>query len=112
MDSGSTVQRDLLSSRLPHSTCWLSHQAAPALSVLNPSTGKPVTKVSEGTAKDVDLAVEAAQKAFDTTWGLNVPGSKRGALLHKLASIMESRLDELCAVEALDNGSVVLSNLI
>lgn len=64
-----------------------------------------MTKVSEGTPKDVDRAVAAAQKAFDTVWGLNCPGNQRGSLLNKLADIMESRFDELCAVEALDNGS-------
>jgi aldehyde dehydrogenase (NAD+) len=74
-------------------------------SIVNPSTGKLLTKVSEGTPQDVDLAVAAAQKAFDTAWGPRCPASKRGRLLHKLADIMESRFDELCAVEALDNGS-------
>lgn len=82
------------------------------LSVHNPTTGKVLTKVSEGTAKDVDLAVDAAEKAFETTWGHNTSGSKRAALLNKLANIMEAHFDELCAVEALDNGSVSLSYLI
>ena len=62
--------------------------------------------MSEATAKDVDLAVEAAHKAFDTTWGPNAPGAVRGALLNKLADAMEAIYDLLCAVEALDNGSV------
>lgn len=78
----------------------------PSLSVLNPTTGKLLAKVSEGTAKDVDLAVAAAQRAFDTTWGLNTPGDQRAVLLNKLADIMQANFDELCAVEALDNGAV------
>ena len=76
---------------------------------MNPSTGKVLTKVSAGDAKDVDLAVAAAQKAFDTTWGHNSSSAKRGRLLNKLADAMEARFDALCAVEALDNG--LLSNL-
>ena len=79
------------------------------LSVLNPTNGELLAKVAEGTAKDVDAAVVAAQKAFDTTWGHNTPGSKRGILLNKLADKMESKYDALCAVEALDNGSASLS---
>ena len=52
--------------------------------MINPTNGKVITQVSEGTPKDVDIAVEAAQKAFDTVWGLNTPGYERGKLLYKL----------------------------
>jgi aldehyde dehydrogenase (NAD+) len=74
------------------------------IDVINPTNGKLITSVSEGTEKDVDLAVEAAQKAFDTTWGLKSSGSQRSELLYKLATLMEKYHDELAALEALDNG--------
>ncbi|KAI6146137.1 aldehyde dehydrogenase [Pisolithus tinctorius] len=74
------------------------------IDVINPSDGKVITQISEGTQKDVDLAVDAAEKAFETAWGLNYPGNKRGILLNKLASLMEEHIDELGALEALDNG--------
>ncbi|KAG6333421.1 hypothetical protein ID866_5671 [Astraeus odoratus] len=74
------------------------------IDVINPTNGKVVAAVSEGTPKDVDLAVEAAEKAFETTWGLNCPGTERGKLLGKLASLIEEHADELAALEALDNG--------
>jgi aldehyde dehydrogenase (NAD+) len=83
---------------------WVDGSNNTTIDVINPATGKVLTQISEGTAKDVDLAVEAAQKASDTTWGNNIPGSQRGKLLNKLADLMDSRYDELCAVEALDNG--------
>lgn len=44
----------------------------PILSVINPTTGKLITKISEGTRKDVDLAVAAAHKAYQTVWGMKV----------------------------------------
>ncbi|KAF8626918.1 hypothetical protein AX15_004631, partial [Amanita polypyramis BW_CC] len=74
------------------------------IDVVNPSTGKVITQISEATAKDVDLAVEAAQKAFETTWGLNTPGNVRAQLLQKLAQLTEEHKEELAALEALDNG--------
>jgi len=77
-------------------------------SILNPSTSKVVAKVSEGTAKDIDIAVEAATKAFETSWGFNVPGSERGKLLLKLADLIDKNLDELAALESLDNGKTVM----
>jgi Aldehyde dehydrogenase family len=71
-----------------------------------------ITKVSEATEEDVDIAVEAAQKTFDTTWGLNAPGSVRADLLWKLAQLMERDQLELAALEALDNGKYNLFILI
>jgi aldehyde dehydrogenase (NAD+) len=85
------------------------HEFVPVFSVFNPATEKLLTKVSEATAKDVNLAVEAARKAFDTTWGPNAPGAVRAALLNKLADAMEALYDLFCAVEALDNGPVFSS---
>ncbi|KAF9522548.1 aldehyde dehydrogenase [Crepidotus variabilis] len=74
------------------------------IDVFNPTTGKLLTSVSEGTEKDVDLAVEAAQKAFETVWGLNTPGAQRGELLWKIAQALEKHAEELAALESLDNG--------
>ncbi|KAJ6480391.1 aldehyde dehydrogenase domain-containing protein [Mycena sanguinolenta] len=74
------------------------------IDVMNPTTGKLLTTVPEATSADVDRAVKAAQHAFDTTWGLNASGAERAALINKLASLMEKYNDELCAIEAIDNG--------
>ncbi|PBK83545.1 aldehyde dehydrogenase [Armillaria gallica] len=74
------------------------------IDVINPSDGSIITKVSEATPKDVDIAVDCAQKAFDTAWGLKASGSSRAGLMQKLANAMVENRDELCALEALDNG--------
>ncbi|KAJ6541703.1 NAD-dependent aldehyde dehydrogenase [Mycena capillaripes] len=74
------------------------------IDILNPATGKLITKISEATPQDVDIAVRVAQETFDTTWGLNASGAKRGELLYKLATLMDAARDELSALEALDNG--------
>ncbi|KAK7457119.1 hypothetical protein VKT23_010419 [Stygiomarasmius scandens] len=74
------------------------------IDVVNPTNGKVITQISEGTSKDVDIAVAAAQRAFDTTWGLNAPGIQRSRLLTKLSQLMERDQQELAALEALDNG--------
>ncbi|KAI0364897.1 aldehyde dehydrogenase [Pilatotrama ljubarskyi] len=74
------------------------------IDVINPSNGKLITKISEGTPKDLDIAIKAAQKAFDTVWGLNATGVQRSRLLNKLGDLMEKHADTLAALEALDNG--------
>lgn len=68
------------------------------------ATGKVITSVAEGTAKDIDRAVAAARRAYDTSWGLKVPGTERGKLLSKLVALMEANADRLSAIETLDNG--------
>ena len=52
----------------------------------------------------MDIAVAAAQKAYDTVWGLNMPGFERGKLLIRWAELIEEHLDEIAAIESLDNG--------
>ncbi|KAF8805640.1 aldehyde dehydrogenase [Phlegmacium glaucopus] len=63
------------------------------------TTGKVITSVAAGTKKDVDLAVDAAKKAYKTTWGLHCPGAVRGKLLNKLANLIEEHIDEFAALD-------------
>lgn len=74
------------------------------IDIINPATEQIITSVSEGTTADVDAAVAAAQRAYDTVWGLNASGLARSNLLWKLAQAMEAHADELSAIEVLDNG--------
>jgi len=71
--------------------------------VINPSTEEVITSVQEATEKDVDIAVEAARKAFNGPWRKETPAN-RGKLLVKLADLFLENADLLAAVEALDNG--------
>ncbi|KAE9391896.1 aldehyde dehydrogenase [Gymnopus androsaceus JB14] len=74
------------------------------IDVINPATGQLLTKVSAATSKDVDIAVEAARKAYKTSWGLKVPGVQRGEMLMKLANLLEANIDEFAALECLNTG--------
>ncbi|KAJ7228753.1 NAD-aldehyde dehydrogenase [Mycena pura] len=53
------------------------------------------------------VAVAAARKAFNTTWGKNVTGFERARLIHKLADLIEQNAQELAELEALNNGKPV-----
>ncbi|KAJ7733070.1 aldehyde dehydrogenase [Mycena maculata] len=74
------------------------------IDVINPTNGKLITQIAEATAADVDIAVKVAQTVLETEWGLNASGELRASLLMKLALLMERDLDELSAIESLDNG--------
>ncbi|TXT13582.1 hypothetical protein VHUM_00949 [Vanrija humicola] len=79
-------------------------KAAKTIPVVNPTTGEKLLDLPEGLPADVDRALDAARKAYDTKWGLNVPGFERGKLLLKLADLMDRDIPILASLEALDNG--------
>ena len=70
--------------------------------VISPWTGESVGKAADATAEDVDAAIAAARKAFDTTdWSTNT--EKRVALVKKYRELFEknrARLGELAVHEA------------
>ncbi|KAK0512283.1 hypothetical protein JMJ35_005411 [Cladonia borealis] len=70
---------------------------------INPSTEKVIGAVHEATEKDVDIAVSVARKTFETTWRQVTP-DQRGRYLVNLADLFEKHLDQLAAIESLDNG--------
>ncbi|GAA6056126.1 hypothetical protein JCM3770_006007 [Rhodotorula araucariae] len=74
------------------------------IEVFAPAYDKVIARVAEATEKDVDRAVDAAEKAFKTTWGTHCAPSERGRLLMKLADLFEEHREQLASIEALDNG--------
>ncbi|MDG3004686.1 aldehyde dehydrogenase family protein [Paludisphaera mucosa] len=71
---------------------------------INPATEKEIAQVAEGTAADIDLAVKAARKAFDVGPWSKMDARDRGRLMYKLADLIEANIDDLAALESLDNG--------
>ena len=70
--------------------------------VENPSTEKQITEVYEAGEADVELAVEAAEAAFDD-WGFG-DSTHRGRLLNDLADKIEEHAETLASIESLNNG--------
>ncbi|HET8975800.1 MAG TPA: gamma-aminobutyraldehyde dehydrogenase [Solirubrobacterales bacterium] len=70
--------------------------------VLNPATGEVIARSPLSGAEDVDKAVAAARKAFDS-WQNTTP-SQRQDLLLKLADAFAERADEITDLETMDAG--------
>jgi aldehyde dehydrogenase (NAD+) len=83
---------------------WVDSQSGKTFETLNPATGEVTCRIAEGDKADVDLAVKAARKAFESGPWPKMNASDRGRLLHKLADAVEANIDELAALESLDNG--------
>lgn len=75
--------------------------------VINPSTEEEITHVYEAREDDVDIAVAAAQRAFEGGWSTADPEFRARALF-KLADLVEQHAETLAAIESLDNGKSLL----
>ncbi|KAJ6538594.1 NAD-aldehyde dehydrogenase [Mycena sp. CBHHK59/15] len=82
---------------------------------VNPFTEEVICSVVSGISeswevlifRSIDVAVAAARKAFNTTWGKNVTGFDRSRLIHRLADLIEQNAQELAELESLNNGKPV-----
>jgi gamma-glutamyl-gamma-aminobutyraldehyde dehydrogenase len=74
---------------------------------LSPIDGKLLVKVADSRAADVDAAVAAARRAFDShVWSGLSPRQRKAILLRWAASIRD-HLDELSLLETLDAGKPI-----
>ncbi len=76
------------------------------LTTRNPADEEPLAEVAVCGQADVDLAVTAARRAFETTWS-TMPGAERGKYLFRIARIIQERSRELAVLETLDNGKPI-----
>ena len=74
----------------------------------SPIDGTFLADISRGGKREVDLAVAAAKAAFPI-WSQMSP-AERGAILNRVADIIESRIEDLAIVETTDNGSLLRSH--
>src|SRR6266567_3462384 len=83
---------------------WVEAASGKTFPVYNPATGQVMAHVAEGEKEDIDRAVRAARRTFDSgPWHTMTP-SMRGRLLNKLADLVEQHSEEFAQLESLDNG--------
>jgi phenylacetaldehyde dehydrogenase len=83
---------------------WVEAASGKTFTTVNPATGEVLADVAEGDREDVERAVRAARRAFETGPWPEMTPSQRGKLLWKLADLLEQHLDEFAELETLDNG--------
>lgn len=75
--------------------------------VRDPSTGKVVARVAEADSRDVDAAVTAARRAFDSGPWPRLKPAERARMIWRLGELIDENGAELAEIEALDNGKPV-----
>ena len=86
---------------------WVDAASGKTFPTYNPATEELIAEVAEGDAEDLDRAVRAARKAFDSGPWRRTDARDRGRLLYRLADLIEENFDELAALETLDNGKPI-----
>ena len=81
---------------------WVKAEKGETFATYNPATNELLSTCANASAADVDKAVSAAQKAFES-WSRTSP-QERAALLLKAADTIEAHAAELAEIETRDNG--------
>ncbi len=83
---------------------WVDAASGKTFPVYNPATGEVMAHVAEGDKEDIDRAVRAARRAFESGPWRKMSPSQRGQLIYRLADLIEQHADEFAQLESLDNG--------
>ena len=83
---------------------WIPSQSGKTFDTINPANEEVIAQVAEGDAVDVECAVEAARRAFDEGPWPRLNARERGKIMHRFCDLIDKEIDELAAIESLDNG--------
>jgi coniferyl-aldehyde dehydrogenase len=84
---------------------WVASLDGRTIDVFNPANRERIATVPRGSAPDVDRAVRAAAKAFET-WKL-VAARERGKILLKIADAMEAEAEAIARTTARETGNAL-----
>jgi succinate-semialdehyde dehydrogenase/glutarate-semialdehyde dehydrogenase len=81
---------------------WQDAADGRSLAVFNPATGKEIGRVAHAGKADLDKALEAAQKGFET-WR-DMTAADRSKVMRKAAGLMRERAGEIAPLLTQENG--------
>lgn len=85
---------------------WRDALAKENLEIINPASEEVIGKLSHARKEDLDLALVAAEKAFDS-WK-NVSAYERSKILRKAADIVRSKADEIATLMTMEQGKPLI----
>jgi phenylacetaldehyde dehydrogenase len=86
---------------------WQNAKGGETFEVFDPSNETVIAHVADCKKADVDLAVSAARKAFDSGPWSRMSPSARGKILWKIGDLILENLEELAQLESLNNGKPI-----
>ena len=83
---------------------WGDSKSGETFTSLDPATGDILAEVPRGTKEDIDLAVAAARRTFESDDWQDILPAERGRYLFKFAEAIRTKKDTLAKFESLDTG--------
>lgn len=90
---------------------WQDAAAGEIREIRCPADGSLVATVPEAGPEDAERAVAAARRAFDNGPWPSTSSLERGALLHRVADLLERDKNEVARLESLDTGKRLVESL-
>lgn len=85
---------------------WVKPKSGKYFATINPATEEKIADIALAGQADVDAAVEAAKKAYDTVWS-KLSGKERGKYIYRIARLIQEKAREFSVIESLDSGKVI-----
>jgi len=86
---------------------WVGAVSGKLMEALDPATGLLLARVPEADSEDIDRAVSAARKAFESGPWADMTPSDRSHLMWRIGDLIMENRDELAEIESLDNGKLL-----
>ena len=84
---------------------WVDPPAGHDFTVINPANEEPIATISFGSAADVDRAVAAAKRAFESY--SEISAEDRVALLRRITDVYKSKMEEMAAAISQEMGAPI-----
>ncbi len=89
---------------------WREPSSGETYATVNPATEAESALVAKGDERDIDLAVQAARKAFDEGPWPRMSAAERGRILWRLADLITANLDEMARLESINTGKTLFDS--
>ena len=86
---------------------WVKAKSEQTFQTHNPATGELLAECAQADEVDIDRAVRAARRAFETGPWSGMTATERGRLIWKLGDLVLENLEEFAELETLDNGKPI-----
>jgi phenylacetaldehyde dehydrogenase len=83
---------------------WVPAASGKSFDVYNPADGSIIAQVPDSNWEDINRAVSAARRAFDSGPWRRMTPSERGKLLWRIGDLLLQHADEFAELESVDNG--------
>uniref|UniRef100_UPI00035D06B9 aldehyde dehydrogenase family protein n=1 Tax=Rhizobium giardinii TaxID=56731 RepID=UPI00035D06B9 len=86
---------------------WVEPSSGEWFETTEPFSGHAWAEIAKGNERDANRAVEVAHEAFLSPEWSSLTATQRGALLRKLAGLIEDNVERLGMIEQRDNGKLI-----